>query len=53
MKKVLIGLAIFLALAFIAFFLVVYDYRFEKVHLETLSNYNDIVLFGFNWALKG
>ena len=33
-------------------FFVVYDYRFEKVHLETLSNYNDIVLFGFNWTLK-
>lgn len=33
-------------------FFVVYDYRFENVHLETLSNYNDIVLFGFNWALS-
>lgn len=32
---------------------VVYDYRFENVHLETLSNYNDILLFGFNWQLKG
>jgi hypothetical protein len=32
---------------------VVYNYRFENVHLETLSNYNDIVLFGFNWALQG
>ena len=31
---------------------VVYDYRFENVHLESLSNYNDIVLFGFNWALR-
>ena len=34
-------------------FHVVYDYRFENVHLETLSSYNDIVLFGFNWSLKG
>ena len=34
-------------------FYVVYDYRFENVHLESLSNYNDIVLFGFNWRLKG
>jgi len=34
-------------------FYVVYDYRFENVHLESLSNYNDIVLFGFNWTLKG
>jgi len=34
-------------------FYIVYDYRFENVHLESLSNYNDIVLFGFNWALKG
>lgn len=33
-------------------FYVVYDYRFENVHLESLSNYNDIVLFGFNWRLK-
>lgn len=33
-------------------FFVVYDYRFENVHLETLSNYNDIVLFGINWALS-
>ena len=32
---------------------VVYDYRFENVHLEPLSNYNDIILFGFNWTLKG
>jgi len=32
---------------------VVYDYRFENVHLEALSNYNDIVLFGFNLTLKG
>ena len=31
---------------------VVYDYRFENVHLEALSNYNDIVLFGFNWAIR-
>ena len=34
-------------------FYVVYNYRFENVHLESLSNYNDIVLFGFNWRLKG
>lgn len=33
-------------------FHVVYEYRFENVHLEPLSNYNDIVLFGFNWALR-
>ncbi len=33
-------------------FHVVYDYRFENVHLETLSNYNDIMLFGFNWNMK-
>ena len=26
----------------------VYDYRFENVHLVTLSNYNDILLFGLN-----
>ena len=32
---------------------VVYDYRFENVHLESLSNYNDIVLFGLNWTIKG
>lgn len=32
---------------------VVYDYRFENVHLESLSKYNDILLFGFNWKLKG
>ena len=31
---------------------VVYDYRFENVHLEFLSNYNDIILFGLNWAIK-
>ncbi len=31
---------------------VVYDYRFENVRLETLSDYNDIVLFGFNWRLQ-
>jgi len=31
---------------------VVYDYRFENVHLEALSNYNDIVLFGINWRLS-
>jgi len=34
-------------------FYTVYDYRFENVHLETLSNYNDIVLFGFNWIVRG
>ena len=34
-------------------FHVVYDYRFENVHLESLSNYNDIVLFGFNWKSNG
>jgi len=34
-------------------FHVVYDYRYENVHLESLSNYNDIVLFGFNWTLRG
>ena len=34
------------------YFHVVYDYRFENVHLEPLSNYNDILLFGFNWRLK-
>lgn len=33
-------------------FYVVYNYRFENVHLESLSNYNDIVLFGINWRLK-
>lgn len=33
-------------------FQVVYDYRFENVHLETLSNYNDMLLFGFNWTLR-
>lgn len=33
-------------------FHVVYDYRFENVHLETLSDYNDIILFGFNWTLR-
>ena len=32
---------------------VVYDYRFENVHLEPLSNFNDIILFGFNWTLEG
>ena len=32
-------------------FHIVYDYRFENVHLETLSNYNDIILFGLNYAL--
>ena len=32
---------------------VVYDYRFENVHLASLSNYNDIVLFGVAYALKG
>lgn len=33
-------------------FYVVYDYRFENVHLELLSNYNDIMLFGFNWRIE-
>lgn len=33
-------------------FHVMYNYRFENVHLESLSNYNDIVLFGMNWTLK-
>ena len=33
-------------------FYVVYNYRFENVHLEELSNYNDIVLFGVNWGLS-
>ncbi len=27
---------------------IAYDYRFENVYLETLSNYNDILLFGLN-----
>ena len=31
---------------------VVYDYKFENVHLVDLSKYNDIVLFGFNWTMK-
>jgi|GEM_PF-1562972 len=31
---------------------VVYDYRFENVHLESLSNYNNIALFGFNWTIR-
>lgn len=31
----------------------VYDYRFENVHLEGLSHYNDIVLFGLNWKIQG
>lgn len=31
-------------------FHIVYDYRFENVHLASLSNYNDILLFGFNWS---
>lgn len=30
---------------------VVYDYRFENVHLESLSNYNAITLFGLTWTL--
>lgn len=29
-----------------------YNYRFENVHLEALSNYNDIGMFGINWALR-
>ena len=33
-------------------FHVVYDYRFENVHLQALSNYNDIVLFGLGWKLN-
>lgn len=33
-------------------FHVVYNYRFENVHLETLSNYNDIILFGINWTMQ-
>ena len=33
-------------------FHLVYDNRFENVHLESLSNYNDIILFGFNWTIK-
>ena len=33
-------------------FHVVYDYRFENVHLNSLSNYNDIILFGFNWTFS-
>jgi len=32
---------------------IVYDYRFENVYLEPLSSFNDIILFGFNWSLKG
>ena len=34
-------------------FSIVYDYRFENVHLEGLSHYNDILLFGLNWKIKG
>ena len=34
-------------------FHIVYDYRFENVHLESLSNFNDIILFGFNLKLSG
>lgn len=34
-------------------FHVVYDYRFENVHLESLSSYNDIILFGFNLSFDG
>ena len=30
----------------------VYDYRFENVHLESLSNYNDIVLFGIQLKIE-
>ncbi len=30
----------------------VYDYRFENVHLESLSNYNDILVMGFNYKLE-
>lgn len=29
-------------------FNIIYDYRFENVHLEALSNDNDVLLFGFN-----
>lgn len=36
--KLLKGISIYIA----------YDYRFENVYLETLSNYNDILLFGLN-----
>ncbi len=32
---------------------VVYDYRFENVHLASLSNYNDIILFGINLTVRG
>ncbi len=34
-------------------FFVVYNYRFENVHLESLSNYNDFVLYGFSWGISG
>jgi len=34
-------------------FHVMYDYRFENVHLEPLSTYNDIFLFGLNWNISG
>jgi len=29
-----------------------YDYRFENVHLQELSNYNDILLFGLSYKIK-
>lgn len=34
-------------------FQVMYNYHFENVHLVSLSNYNDILLLGFNWTLRG
>lgn len=30
---------------------ILYDYRFENVHLASLSNYNDIMLFGVNFTI--
>jgi len=33
-------------------FHLIYDYRYENVHLESLSNYNDILLFGFSWTIR-
>jgi len=24
----------------------------KNVHLESLSTYNDIILFGFNWTIR-
>ncbi|MEM6736184.1 MAG: DUF481 domain-containing protein [Bacteroidota bacterium] len=33
-------------------FYMIYEYRFENVHLENLSSKNDILLFGFNLKLK-